>query len=163
MQTSAIVTAGHPVGTPLSVDLTRRRLLELSGAAVLGAMIAQAWPLSQTASAPAGTGAAAPHLLRSGYAGLVGQRFAIAAGGASPLSVRLVEIRDLGRAAPGHEDAFALRFHGPRAPRLEQAVHELRHSQLGRFHLLLAPSGTGRRGQDYEAIINRLRPAHANG
>jgi hypothetical protein len=144
---------------PAGTELTRRRLLELGigGGLTLAAVRLVAAPIG----APSGTPGITPHhLRRSAYTALVGERFTIRpARGARPVAVRLEDVRDLGRGRPalrGHEDGFALRFHGPRSPRLDQGVHALRHPALGRFELLLAPSGTGRAGQDYEAVVNRV-------
>jgi hypothetical protein len=152
---------------PTQAGLTRRSLLQAGATAALGALLL---PSLQRVSAvfPAVTAApGARHLSRSSYAGLVGERFAVGRDGHGPVRIRLVEIRDLRsnfrgtRPANGRDDAFGLRFHGPRAPRIEQAVHRLHHPSLGSFELLLAPSGTGRRGQDYEAIINSARDGRA--
>lgn len=97
---------------------------------------------------------------RSTYQPLLGRPFSIRGHGGASVQAKLVEIRDLGgptRQRAGNEGGFALRFHGPRSPRLAQGVYELRRPGLARERLLLVPSGTGRRGQDYEVVINQYR------
>lgn len=147
-----------PPGLALGAQISRRRLLELGGAAALGALVAGPWPNPGPAGGSAATATPA-HLLRSAYAGLVGERFTVARADAAPVALRLVAVNDLQRSAAGHEEAFSLLFAGAASAPLEQAVRELRHPSLGRFSLLLVPTTTRRRGPHYEAIVNRLRPA----
>ena len=163
---AAAIDAGLPcgVGLPcapqLPADITRRRLLELGGAAMLTVVIARGLP-ALAAAAPGAAPGVAPHWLRASYASLVGDRFRIHREGAAPLSVRLAGIRDLvagGGARDPRRDAFALRFYSPRTPGIEQDVYRLTHPELGSFELLLVPHGLDRRGQSYEAIINRAQP-----
>jgi hypothetical protein len=140
-----------------SAALTRRRLLQLGAlAAVVGAPRLAGVP----ASAIRDGGATHQSLRRSTYAPLVGRRFRIQGEGVTPLHATLVEIRDLRRSGDGlgAGDGFALLFHGPRSPRLEQGMYELRRREIAApMPLLMTPSGTGRRGQDYEVVINRRR------
>lgn len=150
---------GVPV--PMGDGVTRRQILATGGAATLATLATHAQSMVPgLSSASAILGGTPRHLRRSSFTPLVGDRFTIADGVRRPVGVRLVEVRDLSkrRALVGHDEAFALLFHGPGGPRLEQGVHRLRHPALGRFDLLVTPSGTGRRGQDYETVINRARP-----
>jgi hypothetical protein len=139
------------------VTVTRRRLLELTGIAALAQM-----PLLSEAvtGGSSGAGTAASVFRRSTFAPLVGSRFELRGTRGASVRARLVEVRDLRGAPAGSkagEGAFALLFHGPRSPRLEQGMYELRHPGVAADRLLLVPSGTGRRGQDYEVVINQYR------
>jgi hypothetical protein len=131
----------------VTVDrLSRRQVLQLGGAAV----IAAAAPLAlEQHGAPPPTSSTPAPLRRSTYLPLVGERFAVAAG-ASSVALRLDEVR-------GRNHAFALLFHGSPHRRLEQAVRRIAHPAIGAVDLLLVPAGTGRRGQDYEVVVNRSR------
>jgi hypothetical protein len=116
--------------------ISRRRLLQLGCAAAV------------VAAAPMATDhllQAAPPMHRSTWLPLVGERFAV-----DTTRLRLEEVR-------GRDDTFALLFHGARLPRLEQAVRRIAHPAVGAVDLLIVPVGIGRRGQDYEVVINRGR------
>lgn len=166
---SVVGTAAH--GTlegALAAPHTRRRLLAVGGAAALALAIEPAVRLVERVSAPGPSPRArgSSFLRTSTFAPLLGERFTLRGDTGGRVPARLVEIRNLRRGAQrgtvrGHaEEAFALRFHAPRsAPRIGQGVHRLHHPALGTFSLLVTPSGTGRRGQDYEAVINRLHPS----
>jgi hypothetical protein len=152
--------AGIGFGTrPLDASLTRRRLLAAGGAAALAATLGElrgVAPVLSEVTIPA-------YLRRSSYLALVGERFELIAAGGRGVLARLVAVVDLGvgarvRPLGGAEEAFALLFHSSSRPRLEQDVVSLRHPALGRFQLLVSPASTGRRGQDYSAVINRARP-----
>jgi hypothetical protein len=51
-------------------------------------------------------------------------------------------------------DPFALHFHGPLEPQLQQAIHRLTHPVLGDLEIFLVPTGLDARGVAYEAIFN---------
>ena len=132
-----------------ATTLTRRSLLR-TGALATAAMLAGAGPWR---AAPAA--AAAGHLRRSAYDGLVGQRFA--AGG---VELRLLSVTDLAGAAvdkslAGSEDAFALTFSGPLDGAIEGGTRTLRHPRLGTFELFVAPVEQPRADRRYEAVIDR--------
>jgi hypothetical protein len=130
--------------------------LTLAGAATATAML---WPSSLAAPARTSIPAASP-FVRSRFAAHLGESFRISAPGGPALRMRLDEIADLSwmprGSAAGREDGFALIFRGPATPRLEQDVMHVSHPQLGALNLLMSPAGTGRGGQDYAAVINRL-------
>jgi len=149
---------------PLDAAFTRRWLLAAGGAAALAATVGELRGVVSVLS----EGPVPAHLRRSTYLPLVGERFELIAAGGRFVLARLVAVMDLGigkRARPlaGGEDAFALLFHSPSHPRLEQDVMSLRHPALGRFQLLVTPASTGRRGQDYSAAINRAWPPALRG
>jgi hypothetical protein len=144
---AARVPAPATARQPRDVALTRRRLLLLAGAASATAML---WPSSLAAPGSAAVPAANP-FLRSRFVAHLGETFRLSVPGGAAIDVRLDEIRDLGwrpnSSAAGSEDGFVLLFRGPRTPRIGQDVVRVAH-----------PAGTGRRGQDYAAVINRLAP-----
>lgn len=136
-------------------SLTRRRLLELSALAAVAQL-----PLFNVAYRAVGANSTASTFKRSTYGPLLGQRFTLSGSGGPSIGTRLVEIRNLNLSAGpprAGEEAFALRFHGPRAPRLDQGMYVLRHPRFTSTALLVTPSGTGRRGQDYEVVVNQSR------
>jgi hypothetical protein len=146
--------------------ITRRGLVAAAGAAVVGVALAETTHLAGLARGLGEFGVPA-YLRRSSFAGMVGDRFELLANDGRSVA-RLVAVDDLpavahGGAQAGSEDAFALVFHASGAARLEQDVMTLTHPRLGRFALLVSPSGTGRHGQDYAAIINRARPPRRTG
>lgn len=95
-----------------------------------------------------------PHLRRSSYHGLVGQRFRVSG---TRTRLRLVAVEDLNKHQAGSDHAFALIFRGPRgAQRLATQVPTLYHPSMGSFELLISPGASSRQGQPYAAIINRL-------
>jgi len=128
--------------------LTRRSLLRSGALAAAATLAGGAWR-----TAPAA--AAAGHLRRSAYDGLVGQRFA-----AAGAELRLVSVTDLAGAAGdkslvGSEDAFALMFSAPLDAALGSGIHTVRHARLGRFELFVAPVGQPGADHRYEAVIDR--------
>ena len=82
--------------------------------------------------------------------------------GARPLPLELVDVEELRPYArwkgKPREDAFTLVFHGSGKAPLEQGTYTRNHSVLGRFELCLGPVVTRGSGQDYEAVVNRVRP-----
>jgi hypothetical protein len=114
--------------------VTRRSLLQTGGGAALVALIGVG-PWS-TAKALAAVDAPA-HLRRSSYLPLVGEYFSA---GSSRLRLEAV--------TGELEDVFGLIFSGD----LEQGIHQLRHPQLGRFELFIAPVGSA---ADRQAVIDR--------
>jgi hypothetical protein len=131
-----------------ATTLTRRSLLRSGVLAAAATLAGGAWR-----TAPAA--AAAGHLRRSAYDGLVGQRFA--AGG---VELRLLSVTDLAGAAgdkslAGSEDAFALTFSRALDAALEAGTHTVRHPRLGRFELFVAPVGQPGADRAYEAVIDR--------
>ena len=55
----------------------------------------------------------------------------------------------------GSKECFSLVFSG--AAILHQDTYSVTHPSLGSFSMLLAPSGTNKGGQKYEAVFNRLK------
>ncbi len=71
------------------------------------------------------------------FAGRVGERFRLAADGAT-LEITLVECDRLGGDALGRVP-FSLVFLGPVEPVLPQRIYPLAHGELGDFDLFLVP------------------------
>jgi hypothetical protein len=132
-----------------SITLTRRSLLRTGALATAATLVGlERW-------APARARAAASHLVRSSYAGLVGQRFA-----AGPVELRLLSVADVAGAAgdpslAGSEDAFVLTFSGRLDAALEAGTHTLSNAELGTFELFLSPVEQPRDDRRYEAVVDR--------
>jgi hypothetical protein len=132
-----------------SIILTRRSLLRTGALATAATLVGlKPW-------APARARGAASHLVRSSYAGLVGQRFA-----AGSVELRLLSVADVAGAAvdpslAGSEDAFELTFSGPLEPVLDAGTHTLTNAGLGTFELFLSPVEQPRDDRRYEAVVDR--------
>jgi hypothetical protein len=132
-----------------TTTITRRSLLR-TGALATAATFAGLRPW-----AAARAEAAASHLRRSSYTGLVGQRFAVGA-----VELRLLSVADVAGAAAnrslaGSQDAFVLTLSGPLDRVLEAGTHTVSNAELGKFELFVAPVGRPRRDRRYEAVIDR--------
>jgi hypothetical protein len=100
----------------------------------------------------------APRYLRlATYVPLVGTTFRISREGSSPLKVKLLSAKALA----GKGESFSLIFRGSRHAELPQQISTLEHPLLGRFDLFVAPIGRGVKGQEFQAVVNRI--AHAGG
>ncbi len=134
---------------PTAPTLTRRSFLR-AGVATSAAALAGIRPW-----APAPAAAAAGHLRRSSYEGLVGQGFTTGS-----VELRLLSVADLAGAAAdkslaGSEDAFALTFSGPLGAPLEAGTHTFGHPGLGTFELFVAPVERPAGDRRYEAVVDR--------
>lgn len=92
------------------------------------------------------------HLRLETYAPLVGSTFAIHRLGALPLSVKLASATRL----PGVGESFSLIFRGHGNAKLAQQVYNLEHPRLGSFPLFLVPVGRPTKGQEFQAVVNRI-------
>jgi hypothetical protein len=81
------------------------------------------------------------------------QPFRIRLEGMEPLETELIEVTELGEAAPGRRRAFSLIFRGPRQIVLPQRIYSLEHEVMGVFDLFLVPIGPDQAGMRYEAIF----------
>lgn len=92
----------------------------------------------------------------------VGTKVKFRPAGAAPVRVRLVAVEDLAGASVAHlagsQNAYALRFRGPRSLRVAQGTVGIRHPRFGVIRLFVTPSTTTQKTQDYIAIINRDIP-----
>jgi len=126
--------------------LTRSSLLKAGGLALFAAALPggrKALSLLSVSRTPA-------HLKLDTYRPHVGTTFRVRQNGARPLDLRLVRITELG---PGR---FGLLFKGPRRRDFEQDARlTVTHPVVGRFPLSIGAVGASKRGQHYEAIVNR--------
>lgn len=138
--------------------LTRRRLVQVGGAAAVGVALGS---LSLPEIGNALVASPPAYLRRSSYAKLKGTSFTATGARGAKVTLRLEEIADLARARveksfAGRDDAFALTLTGPAGAALDGAIHELRHASLGTFSLFIAPVGrltaTQRR---FEVVVDR--------
>lgn len=74
----------------------------------------------------------------------------------SKLCVKLVDVADL-RPHTRNGEAFSLLFRGHGSQSLAQDTYVIEHERLGKFSFLLVPMRATKGGQQYEAVINRLR------
>jgi hypothetical protein len=137
--------------TTSTPGLTRRHLLKVGGSAVALASFGGAAHWLSLFSTH--TNAA---LRRSTWEGLVGSQVTVQ--GDHTIGVRLVDIADLPGTRPeDREGAFSLLFHGGSPARLPQGVYLLSHPAIGTARMLFTPAGTGRAGQDYAVVVNRVK------
>jgi hypothetical protein len=95
-----------------------------------------------------------PRYLRlATYVPLVGSTFRIHRSQSSSLSVKLVSATRLPSEVG---ESFSLIFRGHGNAKLGQATHTIEHPRLGEFPLFLVPVGPAFKGQDFEAIVNRI-------
>lgn len=74
----------------------------------------------------------------------------------SKVCVKLVDVADL-RPHTRNGEAFSLMFRGDASLSLNQDTYVIEHERLGKFSFLLVPMRATKDGQQYEAVINRLR------
>jgi hypothetical protein len=142
--------------------MSRTGLLKLGAVAavVLGAgPVARAAANSETttkdgAVAATGRSVRGPRYLRlATYVPLVGSTFRVHRSQSSSLSVKLISATRL----PSElGEAFSLIFRGHGNARLEQDTYTIEHSTLGTFPLFLVPVGSTQKGQNFQAVVNRI-------
>ena len=74
----------------------------------------------------------------------------------SKVCMKLVDVGNL-RSHTRNGEAFSLMFRGDASLSLNQDTYVIEHERLGRFSFLLVPMRSNKTGQQYEAVINRLR------
>jgi hypothetical protein len=103
---------------------------------------------------PAGRPVAGPrHLRLATYVPLVGSTFRIHRAESSKLSVKLVSAKQL---PSDIGESFSLIFHAPANAALGQETYTIEHSSVGSFPLFLVPVGPAHKGQDLQAVVNRI-------
>jgi hypothetical protein len=147
------------------LTLSRDALLRSAAAAALsvGAVGLVRGPAVRLLDAPAPV--AAGPLSRETWAQHVGSRVRIVGADGTRLSARLADVRDLAGAPVGASDAFAVTLRGARSRGLAGGTYTVVHSRVGRHELFLMPVDRGKKGQDYEIIVNRTtsRPGRSQG
>ena len=138
-----------------------------AGLLKLGAAVAVVLGGGSAARAVAGSGAPAPknaelaggrtvrsprHLRLATYVPLVGSAFRIHRSKSS-LGVKLVSATRLPSEVG---ESFSLIFKGHGNAKLGQETYTIEHPRLGAFPLFLVPVGPARRGQSFEAVVNRI-------
>ena len=147
--------------------LSRRQLL--TGAGMAG--LAAATPALRRLRAPypfgSGAGAArtssSDELTLARFAPHVGSSFTVRAGALVTLALTLEEARG----TPPHPadragvqgESFSLVFRGGEGPPLDDGIHPVTHPALGTFPLFVSAFDAGRRGQAYQAVVDRRVPA----
>jgi hypothetical protein len=139
--------------------ISRRAFFHTIGLAAVGSVLAAVGieQLSSTSWTPA-----APVLVRSIFAGQVGDTFIAQNGDFAPVALQLFKVRDLrstrARAAQGQsidlERSFSILFRGPVDRPLLQESYQLEHERIGRFALFIAPMRAEEDARYYEAIFN---------
>lgn len=131
--------------------LTRRGALQAGGAGAAAAfLLLNPWASRALAAAEASD--VPPYLSRSSWLGVDNKTFA-----AGNTTLRLESVGDLPAATQvaalrGSEDAFTVTFSGAR---LDAGIHELRHSELGSFHVFVGQVGAPG-DERLEVIVNRF-------
>jgi hypothetical protein len=103
-------------------------------------------------------------LMRSTFAGRIGEAFQIYQGAAAMPVLRLAGVRDLpavtgeqAQASADKERSFSLLFTGPIDLMIEQGMYHFEHKQVGSFSLFIVPMAPSEEAHYYEAIFNRLQ------
>jgi hypothetical protein len=145
----------------LQRGMSRAGLLKLGAATavVLGGGSAARAVAGSTAAVPksvapaGGRAVRSPrHLRLATYVPLVGSAFRIHRSSSS-LGVELVSATRLPSEVG---ESFSLIFRGHGNAKLGQETYTIEHPRLGAFPLFLVPVGQGRKGQSFQAIVNRI-------
>lgn len=136
------------------LPLTRRGLLAAGGAGAV--TLAAGGLLGALPGSPATLRSVQP--VRSLFTPHVGTDVLLRAEGGRRVRTRLVAVEDLRHSARRDENAFGLLLHGDGPDTLEQTLVRMEHPSFRTVPLLVSPSGTGSRGQDYFVVVNRISP-----
>ena len=83
------------------------------------------------------------------------QQFLLDAGEATPRAAELLQVTELGVAAPNaHRKPFSIILRAPRDRRLPQKIYKVRHEALGEMEIFLVPVAVDEKGYHYEAVFN---------
>lgn len=91
-------------------------------------------------------------LTAADFEGVAGSLFEVVNPGREPLAIRLADVVLL-PARYGHRQPFSLRFEGPQAPVLPQAIHHFRHGDMGDLEIFIGPIASDCSGTTYEAVF----------
>ena len=137
------------------MSTSRRNFLKSSTMVALAAGV----PLGVAKTAAfAAAGSSAPDnvLTKAAFESALNTKFHINAN-RTKVSVKLVDIQDLGSGAIGDKEAFSLTFRGDNFTSLGQNTYVIEHARLGSFSFLLVPMRRDHRDRpQYEAVVNRL-------
>ena len=137
------------------MSTSRRNFLKTGTMVALatGVPIAMVEKVAASESLTAST--AAFGLRKSDFKAELNTQFRVAANN-SKVCVKLIEVADL-RPHTRNGEAFSLMFRGDSSMSLTQNTYAIEHERLGKFTFLLVPMRETKDGQQYEAVINRLR------
>jgi hypothetical protein len=93
------------------------------------------------------------------FAPAVGEAFALDAGDAGALQLKLLEARLTDPEAPatgsgGTRAGFVLTFRGPVDPVLPQRIYRIEHASTGPLEIFIVPIARDEAGTSYEAIFS---------
>jgi hypothetical protein len=139
--------------------ISRRAFFQIVGVTVAGGVLAS---VGVERSSSASLTVAAPTLVRSTFAGQVGDTFVVRNGTLDPVVLQLFTVRDLrstrARAAQSQpvdaERSFSILFRGDLDRPLPQETYQFEHKRIGRFALFIVPMRPEHDARYYEAIFN---------
>jgi len=133
--------------------LSRRQMLQTSAVAV-------ASPTMLDAGATAATRYPTTGYLRSRFTPHLGTAVDLRTGKGWGVRTTLVGVEDVPhiRGLAGAQDAYLLRFRGPKSPQLPDAIVNVVSSRFGSVVLFVSRGGASASTQDYVAAINRRIP-----
>ena len=143
--------------------LSRRQMLACAGMAGIAAAVPalRRFQVPYPFRSGAGTAltSARDELTLGRFAPHVGSRFTVRAGALVTVAMTLEEAREI---APHPADraglqgeSFSLVFRGSDGAALEDGIHRVTHPALGTFPLFISGFGLGRKGQAYQAVVDR--------
>jgi hypothetical protein len=91
-------------------------------------------------------------LTAADFEGVAGSIFEVIGPGQEPLAIRLADVILLPE-RPGPRRPFSLRFEGPHDRVLPQAVHRIRHRDMGDLEVFIGPIASDSTGITYEAVF----------
>ena len=138
------------------MSTSRRNFLKRSTMVAFAAGVPLGIAEKMTAAA-SGTFAPADNVLtKAEFEAALNTKFLINAN-RSKVSVKLVEVQDLGSITTGRREAFSLLFRSENLKSLDQNTYVIEHERLGTFSFLLVPMKRDDKDRPrYEAVINRL-------
>ena len=150
------------------MSLSRRKFLRAGTLVALAAGIPAKAVLAETLSA-SNSPLPVNHNFRAGlplnrqaFSRCLNTRFTFVHGEATPVAVKLIEVKDLtpvakrpSAEATGRECFKAVFIGSPNAP-LKQETYAVTHESLGTFSMLVVPIARANEGFRYEAVFNRL-------
>lgn len=94
-------------------------------------------------------------LQSSDFTPYLNDKFLLYIDAASPSEAELIQVTELGAAAPsGKRRPFSIVLRGPRDRRLPQMIYKIHHEKLGTVEIFLVPIGVDDKGYQYEAVFN---------
>jgi len=94
-------------------------------------------------------------LTHENFATQLNKTFRVQIDEANVVDLVLAQVSEL-KTYPGQE-LFAIVFHGPLEPFLDQGLRQFEHDEMGQFKLFLVPIGKDDNSYSYEAVFNRLK------